>query len=54
MKFLTPEIEVLSKNRSSKSLIKTGVSCGIFQDCNYSEERPKLAHKQNTNISTEV
>ncbi len=33
MKYLTPEIEALSKNFDvSKSLIKRSVSCGIFQD----------------------
>jgi hypothetical protein len=42
MKFLTPEIEALSKQYvSGKSLARTNVSCGIFQDCNPSEERPK-------------
>ncbi len=43
MKFLTPEIEALSKNFvESKSLARTNVSCGIFQDCDPSEKRPKL------------
>lgn len=43
MKFLTPEIEALSKNLvQSKSLARTNVSCGIFQDCDPSEKRPKL------------
>ena len=33
MKYLTPEIEALSKNfEVSKSLVKRNVSCGIFQD----------------------
>ncbi len=33
MKYLTPEIEALSKNFDvSKSLVKRNVSCGIFQD----------------------
>ena len=45
MKYLTPEIEALSKINSSKSLARTNVSCGIFQDCDYNEERPKLFHQ---------
>ncbi len=32
MKYLTPEIAALSKTKTSKSLFKKGVSCGIFQD----------------------
>ncbi len=46
MKYLTPEIEALSKNTNIKSLARTNVSCGIFQDCDYNEERPKLYHEQ--------
>jgi len=46
MKYLTPEIEALSQNINSKSLVRTNVSCGIFQDCDYNEERPKLYHQQ--------
>ena len=50
MKFLTPEIEVLLKkidaDINDKSLARTNVSCGIFQDCYYSENRPKLYHQQ--------
>mgnify|MGYP001818850852 CR=1 FL=1 len=43
MKFLTPEIEALSKAYvEGKSLAKTNVSCGIFQDCNPSEQLPKI------------
>ncbi|MEP3837311.1 MAG: hypothetical protein ABJM36_06665 [Algibacter sp.] len=46
MKYLSPEIEALSKNLSTgKSLARTNVSCGIFQDCDYNEERPKLYFK---------
>ncbi|GAA4295467.1 hypothetical protein GCM10023163_14740 [Aestuariibaculum suncheonense] len=41
MKYLTPEIEALSKSVSSKSLARPSTSCGIFQDCDYNEERPK-------------
>lgn len=32
MKFLTPDIEKLTKQQSTKSLAKPGISCGIFQD----------------------
>lgn len=48
MKYLTPEIETLSKHENSKSLVRSYVSCGIFQDCDYNEERPKLYHQQKT------
>ena len=38
MKYLTPEIGRLAKRHSKighsgKSLVRPGVSCGIFQDC---------------------
>tara|TARA_R110002050_G_scaffold293182_1_gene449419 strand:+ start:92103 stop:92258 length:156 start_codon:yes stop_codon:yes gene_type:complete len=46
MKYLTSEIEALSKNKNTKSLARSNVSCGIFQDCDYKEERPKLYHEQ--------
>ncbi|MEL0455196.1 hypothetical protein WJN01_03065 [Flavobacteriaceae bacterium SZ-1-7] len=47
MKYLTPEIEALSKQfEITKSLARTNVSCGIFQDCDYNEERPILYHEQ--------
>ena len=47
MKYLSPEIEALSKNLTiGKSLARTNVSCGIFQDCDYNEERPKLYHQE--------
>ena len=47
MKYLTPEIEALSKPyQNSKSLARPNVSCGIFQDTDYSAERPKLYHQQ--------
>lgn len=48
MKYLTPEIEALSQNKSTKSLARSNTSCGIFQDCDYTEERPKLYHQQKT------
>lgn len=48
MKYLSPEIEALSKQfEITKSLARTNVSCGIFQDCDYTEERPKLFSKDN-------
>ena len=47
LKYLTPEIEALSKQfEVTKSLARTNISCGIFQDCDYDEERPKLHQKQ--------
>lgn len=46
MKYLTPEIEVLSKTTSGKALARSNTSCGIFQDCDYNEARPKLYHEQ--------
>lgn len=46
MKYLTPEIEALSKSANSKTLARTNTSCGIFQDCDYTQERPKLYHQQ--------
>ncbi|WP_298555797.1 hypothetical protein [uncultured Algibacter sp.] len=46
MKYLTPEIEALSKHLViGKSLARTNVSCGIFQDCNPAEERAKITLK---------
>ncbi|GAA4802960.1 hypothetical protein [Litoribaculum gwangyangense] len=49
MKYLTPEIEALSKNVESKSLARINMSCGIFQDCDYTEERPKPYPQQRIN-----
>lgn len=50
MKYLTPETEALLKKAdadvNNKSLARTNVSCGIFQDCDYNEERPKLYHEE--------
>ena len=46
MKYLTPEIEALLKHHHSKSLVRSNVSCGIFQDINYNEERPELYWQQ--------
>lgn len=46
MKYLSPEIEALSKHLvKGKSLARTNVSCGIFQDCNPSEERARITSK---------
>ncbi|ULC59822.1 hypothetical protein MBM09_02310 [Flaviramulus sp. BrNp1-15] len=47
MKYLTPEIAALSKNMNTKSLVRSNISCGIFQDCDYNEERPKLYYQEN-------
>ena len=39
MKYLTPEIEALSKKyENSKSLVVKNNSCGIFQNIDYKEE----------------
>ena len=46
MKYLTPEIEALSRNMNNKSLVRSNISCGIFQDCDYNEERPKLYYQE--------
>lgn len=42
MNFLSPEIEAWCKDIESKSLVRPNISCGIFQDCDYNEERPIL------------
>ena len=44
MKYLTPEIEALSKHVEGKSLVQLNMSCGIFQECDYKEARPQQAH----------
>lgn len=47
MKYLSPEIEAWSKQENTKSLVRPGVSCGIFQDCNTNETHlSKNYHKQ--------
>lgn len=51
MKYLSPEIEALSHLKNTKSLVRSNVSCGIFQDCDYMEERPKLYHEQKIEIN---
>jgi hypothetical protein len=51
MKYLSPEIEALSKQfEITKSLARTNVSCGIFQDCDYSEERPIIYQEKKKKI----
>lgn len=43
MKFLTPQIEALLKHHvKGKPLARTNISCGIFQDCDYNDERPRI------------
>lgn len=50
MKYLSPEIAALSKQfETTKPLARTNVSCGIFQDCDYKEERPKLYQPKKKN-----
>ena len=46
MSFLSPQIEALAKRKKEQSLVKKPDSCGIFQDCDYNEERPKLHHQE--------
>ena len=49
MKYLTPEIAAFFKNDPGKSLARSNTSCGIFQDCDYTESRPKLYHQEKLN-----
>lgn len=44
MKYLSPLIAQLAKNKPEKSLAKKGTSCGIFQDLG--NEPKKQIHKQ--------
>lgn len=47
MKYLTPEIAAFYKQTEiTKSLARQTVSCGIFQDCDYNEDRPKVYQKK--------
>lgn len=47
MKYLSPEIEAMSKNlKKTKSLAKPGISCGIFQDIECKDEH--LLNQNNT------
>ncbi|WP_192807097.1 hypothetical protein [Ochrovirga pacifica] len=45
MKYLTPDIEALSKYQPKKSLVRANTSCGIFQDCDYTKDTGKLYHQ---------
>lgn len=46
MKFLSKDIEVLSKYQNKKSLVRANTSCGIFQDTDYTADTGKLYHQQ--------
>ncbi|NJB82560.1 hypothetical protein [Wenyingzhuangia aestuarii] len=46
MKYLSKDIEALSKLQSNKSLVRATTSCGIFQDTDYTEDTGKLYHQQ--------
>jgi len=39
MNHLSPQIAKMAKKRSKKSLIKRGVSCGIFQELGMDQEK---------------
>lgn len=40
MKYLSPLIAQLSKNKPEKSLVNKGISCGIFQDLGEEPKKP--------------
>ena len=42
MKYLTPEIEALTKIKKTKLLARPNISCGIFQDCDYKHQPPQI------------
>ncbi|MGY5352761.1 hypothetical protein ACXGQW_09405 [Wenyingzhuangia sp. IMCC45533] len=46
MKFLSKDIEALSKLQNQKSLVRANTSCGIFQDTDYNRDTGKLYHQQ--------
>lgn len=46
MKFLSKDIEALSKFQNNKSLVRANTSCGIFQDCDYTKDTGKLYHQK--------
>lgn len=49
MKYLSPEIEAMSKKfEKTKSLVRTNISCGVFQDLDCNEKKPKLSLHQKT------
>ncbi|MDO6737289.1 hypothetical protein [Wenyingzhuangia sp. 2_MG-2023] len=45
MKYLSKDIEALSKLQSHKSLVRANTSCGIFQDTDYTKDSGKLYHQ---------
>lgn len=45
MKYLSKDIEALSKLQNSKSLARANTSCGIFQDTDYTQDTGKLYHQ---------
>jgi len=47
MNYLNPEIEALSKNMPTKSLLRPTVSCGIFQDDETNENSKSLSETYN-------
>lgn len=49
MNFLSPEIEAWYKDRELTCLVRPTISCGIFQECDYTEERPVMF--TNSNLS---
>jgi|GEM_PF-937407 len=46
MNYLSPQIAVLAKNEAKKSLVKKGVSCGIFQELGVEETTKVTTHEQ--------
>lgn len=46
MAYLTPEIEALSINSNTKSLLRPNISCGNFQDWDYNEALTNLYQQQ--------
>lgn len=48
MKYLNQEIEALSKNLNTKSLVRPTISCGIFQDCEHNQENSNLYSQNKT------
>lgn len=46
MKFLSKDIEALSKIKNKKSLVRANTSCGIFQDTDYNIDTGKLYHQE--------
>lgn len=48
MIYLNPEIEALSKNMNTNSLLRPTISCGIFQDCETNESSKSLSETYNS------